>query len=130
MDGDQNCLTNVGKLPKEANSVESSLSIKTGGRFIKEDQDRWLRNEFNANGDALTLFNRETSANASNECVFEIVELQKVDDSVNIGKLLLTRGLAALTEKSRELECFTNRAEGLVNIELLTIACGTLERYR
>jgi hypothetical protein len=73
MDGDQYRLTDVGKLPEETNGVESSLSIEARGRFIEEDQNRWLGNEFNANGDTFTLLDRETGANASNECMFEVM---------------------------------------------------------
>ena len=39
MDGDQDCLTHIGKLSEEADSVEGSLSVKTGGRLVQEDQN-------------------------------------------------------------------------------------------
>jgi hypothetical protein len=62
--------------------------------------------------------------------MFEIVQFEEVNDSVDIGKLFFTRSFTALTEKGGELESFANRAVGLVNIELFAITCRPLEGNR
>src|SRR5690242_20058786 len=127
MNSDQDCLTNICKLPEETNSVESSLTIKTGGSFVQEDQDRGLRDELNTNSNALALLNRQTGTNTSDQCMFEIVQFQKINNSVHVRKLLFVWNLTTLAEKGRKLKSFAHGAEGLMDVELLTITGRALE---
>ena len=55
------------------------------------------------------------------------MQFEKVNDGIDVCKLLFARRLAALTQKCGELKCFADCAVGFVNIELFAVTCRSLE---
>jgi hypothetical protein len=130
VNSNENSLSDISQLAKELHGAECSLTIQTRSRFVKEDKNRRLRDEFDTNSDTLALLNAETSADAANESVLQVAKFQQIDDCVNVSELLLTRSLTALSEKCREFQGFANSGVWLVNIKLLAVASGSLEGDR
>lgn len=128
MNGDEDCLADVGELAKETNSLEGGLPVKTRGWLVEEDKNGWLGDELNTDGEALALFDGETRSDTTDECVLNVVQLEKIDNCVDVSKLFLLRSVAGLSEKSAELKRFSDGTQWLVNIKLLTVTCRTLER--
>jgi hypothetical protein len=116
MDGNEHSLADIGKFPEEPHRIESGLTIQSRCWLVKENEDRGL--------------GYELDANPANQCVLEIVELKKVDYGIDISQLLFSRCIATLTKKCRELERLSNGAECFVNIELFAVTGRSLERYR
>jgi hypothetical protein len=130
MDGNEHSLADIGKFPEEPHRIESGLTIQSRCWLVKENEDRGLGYELDANCHSLALFDGKTRPNPANQCVLEIVELKKVDYGIDISQLLFSRCIATLTKKCRELERLSNGAECFVNIELFAVTGRSLERYR
>ena len=89
MNSNKNGLTNVRELSEEANDVKGGLTIETGSRLVKEDENGWLGDKLDTNRQSLPLFNRQARARSSNQAILNVVHLKQIDYSINISKLLL-----------------------------------------
>lgn len=66
-------------------------------------------------------------AEAADDSVLYLPELQHVDDLVHVGDLLLSGDASVLTEDGGELECFPDRGCLVVEIHLLAEPRAALE---
>lgn len=127
VDGDEDGLADGSKLSKEADRVVRRLTIETRGRLVEEDQDTWLGNKFNANGDALALLNTQSSTDLTNKSIGKVVKLEEIDNGVDILELLRARGVTALAKQGRKFQRLSHGGIGLMDIKLLAVTGRSLE---
>ena len=89
MDCAQNGLACVGELAKEADNVEGSTGVETGGRLVKEHQKFRLGSQLDTNSQSLALLGIETLTDRADNGAGDFAHLQKVDDGFAVGHLLL-----------------------------------------
>lgn len=63
----------------------------------------------------------------SNKSIADVLQLQKLNDVVDIGNLLLVGDLSRLSQNSRENKSFLDRCGSLVDIHLFAVSGHSLE---
>jgi diacylglycerol kinase family enzyme len=126
VNGADNGLASSAQFSEETNNRVSRLRVKTRGRLIEEEKQRWLSCQLNANGQPLTLLYTK----AHNDSVLQVIELKEINDLVHICNLLSTRNRGILSQDSRKLNglsyglgCImkiTLKAESSIPLEVCT----------
>ena len=135
VDGTEDLLAGSGKLSKESDQVVGGLTVETGSGLVKEEQKIGFGGELYTDGDTLSRFDGKTVATVvsvwpmsvvrrldsreTNHSIGKVLELQKLDDVLTVGVLLLFRHGLGLTKVGRELQSFSDGRGPLVNILLL-----------
>ncbi|KAI6771895.1 hypothetical protein HG530_002853 [Fusarium avenaceum] len=126
VNGADDGLTSSAQLSEETNNRVSRLRVKTRGRLVEEEKQRWLGCQLDTNGQPLTLLYTKTH----NDGVLQVIELKKVNDLVHIRNLLSTGNRGILSQDSRKLNglsyglgCImkiTLKAESSIPLEVCT----------
>lgn len=107
------------------NEIPCTLSVKTGGRLIEEEEQLRLRRKLDADCKTLARLN----AKCEHDSVREILKLEQLNHFLNVRVFLRLRNRSRLAEVRRETHSLADSRGTLVNILLLRI-CGTTSEVR
>jgi hypothetical protein len=80
-------LTSRGELLQERDNLVRALTIQSTRRLIEEEK-RGLGHQLDADSQSLSLLDSKTSTRNTNQSVFDIVQLQEIDNLVDISEFL------------------------------------------
>ena len=123
VDGADDGLSRRAEFAQEANDGEGGLRVEAGRGLVEEEKERWLCGEFHADGETFLLLDTE----GVDDGVFDVLELQKVDDLVDVFDLFLVGRVAGLSEDGGELEGFADSGGSVVQVHLLDEAGAALK---
>jgi hypothetical protein len=106
------------------------LPIQARSGLVQEDQNARLGYQLHANCDPLPLLDAESITHSTDKSICQVMELEKINNRVNILELICLGGVAGLAQEGREFQCFSHGCVRLMNIQLLTVSCHSLESHR
>jgi hypothetical protein len=80
-------LTSRGELLQERDNLVRALTIQSTRRLIEEEK-RGLGHQLDADSQSLSLLDSKTSTRNTNQSVFDIVQLQEIDNLVDVSEFL------------------------------------------
>lgn len=80
-------MTSRGELLQERDNLVRALTIQSTRRLIEEEK-RGLGHQLDADSQSLSLLDSKTSTRNTNQSVFDIVQLQEIDNLVDVGEFL------------------------------------------
>ena len=127
MDGAENGLTSSCQFAKETDDVKSTLAVKTGSRFVQEQQQLRLSSQLDSDRYSLPLFNCKACFRVTNNGVGNIFHFEQRNNFLNVGVLLRLRCFVRLSEIRGESQSFANGLGTFVDIKLFSVTGTTLE---